>query len=105
MHHLQDMEWFENYTSSTYSGPAVKVQAGIMGYQISEEAEKRGLVVVVGECPVCCIYDCELGFDVGAASFRQWDLQEAIFKVGTDNISFNKSTSIMYIFKAEDIHS
>ncbi|KIK58057.1 hypothetical protein GYMLUDRAFT_171811 [Collybiopsis luxurians FD-317 M1] len=51
MYHSQGMEWVDEYTSKTYSGPAVKVQAGVMGYQIAEEAKKRGLVVVVGECP------------------------------------------------------
>ncbi|KAJ8094936.1 hypothetical protein PM082_010152 [Marasmius tenuissimus] len=51
MHHLQDIDFVPQYTSSGYSGPAFKVNAGVLGYDLATEAHKRGLAVVGGECP------------------------------------------------------
>lgn len=52
MHHLTDREWIPHYTGSGYSGPAVKVQAGVIGDVLAEDAEARGQTVVAGQCPV-----------------------------------------------------
>lgn len=51
-HHLTDREWIPQYTSEAYSGPAVKVQAGVTGGVLVQDAEARGLAVVAGQCPV-----------------------------------------------------
>ncbi|KAK7458171.1 hypothetical protein VKT23_010079 [Stygiomarasmius scandens] len=50
MHHLQDIQFFKHYVSSHYSGPAFKLGAGVMGFQISQKAREYGLVVVSGSC-------------------------------------------------------
>ncbi|OQE34805.1 hypothetical protein PENCOP_c015G05357 [Penicillium coprophilum] len=49
-HHLNDIE-YKDWSSPTYRGPAFKVAAGVVGYQILEAASAKGLVVVTGECP------------------------------------------------------
>jgi hypothetical protein len=49
-HHLTDIHYTE-WSDSTYSGPAFKIGAGVVGYQILEAATAKGLVVVTGECP------------------------------------------------------
>jgi hypothetical protein len=49
-HYLKDIEypvWSDQY----YQGQAIKVGAGIEGYEILEAASAKGLVVVSGECP------------------------------------------------------
>lgn len=51
-HHLTDREWIPQYTSRGYSGPAVKVHAGVTGDVLVQDAEARGLVVLAGQCPV-----------------------------------------------------
>ncbi|KAF1944008.1 FAD binding domain-containing protein [Clathrospora elynae] len=40
-------QWQDKY----YTGPAVKVGAGVIGYEILEAAHAQGLTVVSGECP------------------------------------------------------
>ncbi|KGO50044.1 FAD linked oxidase, N-terminal [Penicillium expansum] len=49
-HHLSDIE-YKDWSSPTYQGPAFKVGAGVVGYQILEAGSAKGLVVVTGECP------------------------------------------------------
>ncbi|KAJ3758342.1 hypothetical protein EV360DRAFT_94714 [Lentinula raphanica] len=53
MHHLKETEWFERYSSpgSSYTGPALKVQAGVQGAEVNAEATKHGHLIVAGECP------------------------------------------------------
>ncbi|EAW11671.1 FAD-dependent oxidoreductase [Aspergillus clavatus NRRL 1] len=48
-HYLKDIE-FVNYTSSSYTGPAFTMAAGVQGSDIYNVANGRGLVVVGGEC-------------------------------------------------------
>jgi FAD/FMN-containing dehydrogenase len=50
MHRLHEMSWL-NYTSATYSGPALRAAAGVQFAQVYEEASSRGLRVVGGLCP------------------------------------------------------
>ena len=49
-HYLKDID-FLNWSDKYYSGSAVKVGAGVVGYEILEAASAQGLVVVSGECP------------------------------------------------------
>ncbi|KAB8204083.1 hypothetical protein BDV34DRAFT_198156 [Aspergillus parasiticus] len=49
-HHLNDIE-YKDWSDSYYQGPAFKVSAGVMGYQILNAAHAKGLAVVTGECP------------------------------------------------------
>ncbi|OQE09919.1 hypothetical protein PENVUL_c005G02576 [Penicillium vulpinum] len=48
-HSLKDIK-FLNYTSSQYTGPAVRLTAGIQGGDVYDAAHKKGLVIVGGEC-------------------------------------------------------
>lgn len=50
MHHCNDIQ-YKDWSDSHYKGPAFKVGAGVMGFQVLEAAHARGLVVVGGECP------------------------------------------------------
>ncbi|KAH7410678.1 putative isoamyl alcohol oxidase [Cadophora sp. MPI-SDFR-AT-0126] len=49
-HYLKDIA-FTTYSDKYYSGTAVKVGAGVVGYEILQAASAKGLVVVSGECP------------------------------------------------------
>lgn len=49
-HYLKDIE-FLDWSDATYTGQAVKVGAGVQGYEILAATKARGLVVVGGECP------------------------------------------------------
>ncbi|KAG7094810.1 hypothetical protein E1B28_005623 [Marasmius oreades] len=51
MHNLQDITWTPDYKTSYYTGPAFKVQAGVLGFDLAKEASRKGHVVVSGECP------------------------------------------------------
>ncbi|KAF3401999.1 putative FAD-linked oxidoreductase, partial [Penicillium rolfsii] len=48
-HHLKEID-FLNYTSAHYTGPAVRMAAGVQGVDIYAAAHQRGLVIVGGEC-------------------------------------------------------
>ena len=50
-HNLRDLSVVMNYTSSKYSGPAVKVGAGTQSSEVVAFAAKHGLRVVGGLCP------------------------------------------------------
>ncbi|KAF5372522.1 hypothetical protein D9758_005275 [Tetrapyrgos nigripes] len=51
MHHLQDIDWIKTFRSAKYTGSALKVQAGVTGFNLLAEAHNRGVVAVAGECP------------------------------------------------------
>ena len=42
---------FLGYESSAYSGPAMKIGAGVLGYEMLQTAHNNGFVAVTGECP------------------------------------------------------
>ncbi|CAN8097437.1 unnamed protein product [Discula destructiva] len=50
-HHLKDINVKPNYTSPTYSGPAMKVGAGVQAFEALAAANAQGYVVVHGDCP------------------------------------------------------
>ena len=50
-HHLKDTEVLPEYESEDYTGPALKVGAGVTGAEAVEAAHASGLAVVSGECP------------------------------------------------------
>ncbi|KAJ0165266.1 putative FAD-linked oxidoreductase [Colletotrichum tanaceti] len=47
--HLKTID-FTTWSDKYYSGPAVNVGAGVLGYEILEAAHAKGLAVVSGEC-------------------------------------------------------
>ena len=53
-HNLKDIEYYENYRSPSYTGPAVKMGAGVQAFEIYEKAKELGFTVVGGEGKVCC---------------------------------------------------
>jgi hypothetical protein len=54
MHHLTDREWITEYkdSGSSYTGPAIKIHAGVLGEMLEEDSGTKGQVVVAGQCPV-----------------------------------------------------
>lgn len=48
---MKDMGFFDWTGPGSYSDKAVRVTAGVQGYEVTEAASKLGLVVVGGECP------------------------------------------------------
>ncbi|KAJ4417876.1 hypothetical protein N0V82_005933 [Gnomoniopsis sp. IMI 355080] len=49
-HHLKDIA-FLDWDDANYTGKAVKVGAGVQGFEVLEVAKDQGLVVLTGECP------------------------------------------------------
>lgn len=49
-HYLKTIE-FQDVDDGTYRGKAVKVGAGVQGYEVMAAGREEGLVVVGGECP------------------------------------------------------
>lgn len=49
-HYLKSIS-FLDWSDKYYTGPAVKVGAGVEGYEVLEATSAEGLVVVGGECP------------------------------------------------------
>ncbi|KAF9062601.1 hypothetical protein BDP27DRAFT_1368717 [Rhodocollybia butyracea] len=49
-HHLKDIEVI-NWSASDYTGPAVKLGAGVQGFDVLTATKDLGLIVVGGECP------------------------------------------------------
>lgn len=49
-HHMKDIEILD-YEDQFYDGKAMKVGAGVQGFEVMEAAHNAGLAVVGGECP------------------------------------------------------
>lgn len=49
-HNLKSIKFF-NYTSNKYTGPVIKMGAGVQAWEAYEAADKAGLHVVGGDCP------------------------------------------------------
>jgi len=50
MHHLKDIK-FKEWSDKHYSGKAVKMGAGVQGFEVNKAAFDQGLQVVTGSCP------------------------------------------------------
>ncbi|KAI8293636.1 FAD-linked oxidoreductase ZEB1 [Colletotrichum sp. SAR11_240] len=48
-HFLKSINFYNNYKTGSYSGPALKVGAGVQGFELYEAAEKYGVTAVGGE--------------------------------------------------------
>lgn len=51
MHNLDSTQVITEYQSNDYSGPALKVGAGVPGANALQAAQAVGLRIVVGNCP------------------------------------------------------
>ena len=49
-HHLKNIHFFD-YKGPYYTGKAIKIGAGVQGFEAYREADKLGLAVTGGECP------------------------------------------------------
>jgi hypothetical protein len=49
-HYLKDID-FLDWSDQNYTGKAIKIGAGVQGYEAMAAAQQRGLVAVGGECP------------------------------------------------------
>ncbi|KAF6796333.1 restculine oxidase [Colletotrichum sojae] len=49
IHHLKSINFYESFKTASYSGPALKVGAGVQGFELYEAAEKHGVTAVGGE--------------------------------------------------------
>jgi hypothetical protein len=75
-HYLKDIE-FLNWNDTNYSGPAVKVGAGVEGFEAIEAASPHGLAVVTGECST-------VGIAGGFAQGGGHSILSTIFGLGAD---------------------
>ncbi|KAI0025046.1 putative 6-hydroxy-D-nicotine oxidase [Xylariomycetidae sp. FL0641] len=50
-HNLKSIDFVESYASRSYSGPAMKLGAGVEVFEMYEAADKYGVTTVGGECP------------------------------------------------------
>ncbi|KAK4233326.1 FAD binding domain-containing protein [Achaetomium macrosporum] len=60
-HYLNDIA-FVPWSDSYFNGTAMKIGAGVMGYQAAQAADAAGVVAVTGECPTVGL----AGFTMGA---------------------------------------
>ncbi|KAK4144972.1 uncharacterized protein C8A04DRAFT_36112 [Dichotomopilus funicola] len=76
-HHLNSID-FIPWSDSQFTGTAMKIGAGVMGYQAAEAADAAGVVAVTGECPT-----------VGLAGFTQGGGHSSLstsFGMGADQV-------------------
>jgi FAD/FMN-containing dehydrogenase len=49
-HHMKDTE-VKDWSDPEYTGKAIKIGAGVQGFEVGQALTKHGLVAVTGECP------------------------------------------------------
>ena len=62
-HHLKDIE-FIDYHSAYYTGKAIKMGAGVQGFEAYAAADKEWLNVLGGECPTVGLADKPITYTV-----------------------------------------
>ncbi|KAK7702027.1 hypothetical protein SLS64_009888 [Diaporthe eres] len=97
-HHLKDIAVLD-YSSTTYTGKAMKMGAGVHGSEAQAVANAAGLVVVVGDCPTVGIAGgytqgggtSPLGskFGLAADQVLEWDVVTPTGKVLTATLDQN----------------
>ncbi|KAF2204847.1 FAD binding domain-containing protein [Delitschia confertaspora ATCC 74209] len=50
-HNLKDIEFIKSYDSPDYKGPALKIGAGVQGFELYKAADENGVTAVGGICP------------------------------------------------------
>ncbi|KAI1083473.1 FAD-binding domain-containing protein [Whalleya microplaca] len=78
-HNLSSQKFISNYTSSYYTGPALKAGAGVQGGAAAEFAAGHGYRVVVGTCP-------DVGFAGGFTQGGGHSLLTGLYGMGADNV-------------------
>ncbi|KAH6689910.1 FAD binding domain-containing protein [Plectosphaerella plurivora] len=87
VHHMKDIEFLDWEGPSAYRGKAVKVAAGVQGFEVTEAANKLGLAVVGGECPTVGLAGgytqggghsaLSTSFGLGADNVLEWEVVTA----------------------------
>ena len=54
-HHLKDIKFVPEYSSAEYKGPAMKVGAGVQGFEVYDAAHEHGVTALAGICPVSAL--------------------------------------------------
>jgi hypothetical protein len=56
MHNLKEINFLPNYKGPGYSGPALKLAAGVRVREVYEAADKYGVTVTGAISPVLCLF-------------------------------------------------
>ncbi|RFU34023.1 hypothetical protein B7463_g2267, partial [Scytalidium lignicola] len=78
-HHLNSIESFANYTGPTYTGPALKIGAGVQAYAAYDAAHELGYRVVGGTCPT-------VGLAGGYSQGGGHSMLSSQYGLGADNV-------------------
>ncbi|KAF2875195.1 hypothetical protein BDV95DRAFT_603958 [Massariosphaeria phaeospora] len=71
-HNLKSIDFLDSYSNSKYTGSAVKMGAGVQGYDVLAAAEKSKKRIVAGYCPTVGVvggYTQTSGFSALSASY------------------------------------
>ncbi|KAG0648444.1 FAD-linked oxidoreductase ZEB1 [Hyphodiscus hymeniophilus] len=98
-HYLKDIE-FLNWSDSNYKGKAIKMGAGVQGYEAMEAAQTQGLVAIGGECPTVGVAGgysqggghsaLSTSFGLGADQALEWEVVTASGKLITASRTQNE---------------
>ncbi|PLB48795.1 FAD binding domain protein [Aspergillus steynii IBT 23096] len=50
-HHLKSIDYVSEYVSAAYTGPAMRIGAGVQGFEAQNAAHQHGFTIVTGHCP------------------------------------------------------
>ncbi|KAH8424838.1 FAD-binding oxidoreductase [Aspergillus melleus] len=50
-HHLKSINYIPGYVSSDHTGPAMRIGAGVQGFEAQNAAHQLGFTIVTGHCP------------------------------------------------------
>ncbi|KAI1768459.1 hypothetical protein GGR53DRAFT_462427 [Hypoxylon sp. FL1150] len=78
-HNLKSISIEENYTSKAYTGPAIKIGAGLTGEEVLVYASAAGYRVVSGDCPT-------VGIAGGYSSGGGHGLLNGVYGLAADNV-------------------
>lgn len=95
MHNLKNID-FKDWSDSHYSGKAVKMGAGVQGFEVNKAAFDQGLQVVTGSCPTVGVaggYSQGGGHSAltslhGMAADQVGTLKDLVRKTNTDHDRF-----------------
>lgn len=93
MHNLKSISVL-NYTSKGYTGPAIKMGAGVQGYEAYAAADAAGLRVVGGDCPT-------VGLVGGYTQGGGHSSLSSIYGMGADNALEGKLLPLMGNFSLQ----
>ncbi|KAF1846543.1 uncharacterized protein K460DRAFT_417601 [Cucurbitaria berberidis CBS 394.84] len=78
-HNLKTIQYIQQYSSPTYSGPVFKVGAGVQGFELYQAAEKYGVSAIAGICSTVGVFG---GYSTGGGHSPLMQL----FGLGADQV-------------------